>query len=492
MDIIAGKNGSFFVVNGNIDTDTVRKLSGISFEEFSRYNAWETMKKISHLSMAEYAAKNALRPDILEKFDRFSDAVDYKATQDLMFFIENENAHGESENDRDVRIIAPENFKNDFMVQTPREVSGLITDSVEIKNSDVPQMLKSIGTSISRSTISHFVKWNDITYKVDVIPSSTNSRKGAFNSREILIGENCYIFNADDWQYIKDIEYGVKKELKSRQNSWFRREKPEEEITNEIIKKICKNNRKQQIIYTALYKKYQEIKEMRSDYRGIFVHEFHHLKNKILLENRCLKPNTKTLQPEDMYYILAEDERSSHLAVCVDHLNQYWFNHNWETLLRREPCFEIIKDRSESERNRLLANLDFVTNAKLKHWTENHLEAHISKLIHRLPDFMLNCSVAKGLDSKRTEYLLMRSMIYSFRVYNPARQRYKITRLDKYIKIDIPTYQEVLDNIIARARSFIERKCGAKDMLKIKYGFSDKQIKKAAVIYDSALRIKRL
>ena len=87
MDIVAGKNGSFFVVTDIIDTDTSKKLANISFDEFGRYNAWPTMKKISHRSEAEYVEKNGLKLEILQKFDRFREAVDYKATQDLLFFI---------------------------------------------------------------------------------------------------------------------------------------------------------------------------------------------------------------------------------------------------------------------------------------------------------------------------------------------------------------------------------------------------------------------
>lgn len=490
MDIVAGKNGSFFVVTDMIDTDTSKKLANISFDEFGRYNAWPTMKKISHMSEAEYVEKNGLKLEILQKFDRFREAVDYKATQDLLFFIENEGGREQIEDRRGTSLINPENFKNGFLHPAPRELSGMITDSFEIKDQDVPRMLKSLGIVIVRSVISYFVKWNSVTYKVDVIPSSKDARKGAFNGDEITIGENCYIFQSDDWRHIKKIEYRFNQEKISRKTSWFRFDKPEDEIFEDVLKKVCKDSLKC-LIYNELYKKYLSLKQEKADYRGIFIHEFHHLRNKILFENRCLKPNTKALLAPDMYYILVEDERSAHLAAAIDHINQYWHDHNWEKLLKVEPCFEILAFRSESERNRLLVNLDFVTNAKLKYWTENDLDDHFSKILHRIPILHNYCSVAKGIDNDRKEYLRMRSMLYSFWIYDPFSQRYYMKRLDKYIKIDIPVTTDVSEKIIARSQSFIERKLKSKELLVIKYGFSDDQIRKAANIYDTRWRIKR-
>jgi len=489
MDVVAGKNGSFFVVTDNIDTDTSKKLADISFDEFGRYNAWSTMKKIARINSAEYAAKKSLRLDILEKFDRFAEAVDYKATQDLLYFIETESGRGQVANERSTLQINPDNFKNGFLHPAPREVSGLVTDSFHIKNDDVPKMLKAMGVSIVRSVISHFVKWNSVTYKVDVIPAAPDARKGAFNGAEIVVGENCYVFQSDDWRHIKKIEYLFNKEKADRKNSWFRMEKPDEEIFAGVLKKVCKDA-KQQTICNALYQKYVELKEQRANYRSIFIHEFHHLRNKILLENRCLKPNVKALLAPDMYFILVEDERSAHLASTIDRINVYWHDHDWEELLKDEPCFEILASRSEAERNRLLLNLDFVTNAKLKYWTENSLEAHYKKIMHRMPWLHGYCSVAKGIDDSRREYLLMRSMLYSFWVYNPFSQRYKMVRLDKHIKIDIPADGEMPQSIINRAQSFLGKKTAARDMLGMKYGIGGDLIRKAANIYDAQWRIK--
>ena len=131
-----------------------------------------------------------------------------------------------------------------------------------------------------------------------------------------------------------------------------------------------------------------------------------------------------------------------------------------------------------------------VTNAKLKHWTENHLHEHLKRFVHRLPSLQSHCSVAKGIDEKRKEYLQMRSMLYSFWVYNPFTQRHKMVKLDKYIKIDIPVNKDVQENIIDKAQYYIDRKLSAKDMLGMKFGMGDRLIRKAANIYDSALRTK--
>ena len=490
MEIIAGKNGSFFVITRNVDTDTVRKLAGISFDEFGRYNAWATMKRIAKMSSEEYAAKNYLRHDILEKFDRFADAVDLKATQDLMFFIETENGREDFDDVTEIIKIHPHGFKNNFAYPLPRISDGKITDSFALKDQDVPKMLKRIGSVIERSTAYHDVKWNNVTYKADVISEEPKARKASIVGSNIVIRENCYRFSDEDWKYLQKIDDAFNKEKYSREHSWYRFNKPENEILESIITKMCKSNKHNYAMYKAMYAKFVELKNSRTDYMGILVHEFHHLRNRILSQNRCLKADVKALNALDVYYIMVEDERSAHLAVTIDRLNKYWHDKDWEDLLSKEPCFEVLKMRSEEDRDRLLTNLDFVTNIKLKHWTEHCLEQHNPKIASRLPTLQRYSSIAKGLDESRKEYMLMRSMLYTFYVYNPQTGKYKMMRLDKYIKINIPVSDSVINHIIKKVQLFINRKLGAKDMLKIKYGLTDNMIKQAANIYDASLRLK--
>ncbi len=490
MDVVAGKNGSFFVVKREVDAWTAAKLAEISFDEFCRYNAWSTMKKISKLNGQQYAAQNSLQFYTLENFERIAADVDFKATQDLVFFIETEVGREQLEDEFEIRIINSGNFKNAFAYPAPKEVAGVLTDPVVLRDKDIPPLLKKTGISIKRSVLSNFVKWNSVMYRVDISPATSEIKKISAHGSEIMIGEYCYIFNSDDWNYIKRIDNELNRRMKAKK-SWFVREKTPNEIFVEVIRKFCKD-RKSQIMYSCLYKTYAELRDTHADYRSVMVHEYHHLKNRILLENRCLKPNSKALLAADCYYILVEDERSAHLAVTLDRIDRYWHDHDWDALARKEQCFAVLASRSEAERNRLLSNLDFVVNTKLKYWTDYNLDAHYEKLVQRLQWLLRFSSVAKGLDELRKEYVLMRSMLYSFRVYNPYTGKYKFVKLDKYIKIDIPVTGRVLANIIGKTQMFLDRKIGARNMLKIKYGIGDRLIRKAANVYDNNLRIKQV
>ena len=491
MDVIAGKNGSFFVVMGNIEANVAKTLASISFDQFSRYNAWSTMKKVSKLTDWEYAAQNSLDLNVLNDFSRYAKCVDWKATQDLAFFIEMEIGREQLDDDVELRIINPNNFQNGFRYTAPREVAGLLTDPVVLHDDDIPQLLKKTGISIKRMVLSNFVKWNSVTYRVDVVPANTEIKKVMAKGSEIAIGEFCYVFNSDDWTYIKNIDNAMKRCAGSKHKMWFLKNKTDEDVFNDVVKKICKDKNKQ-IMYSALYKKYVELQGRKADYRSVFAHEYHHVKNRILIENRCLKPDTKALLAADIYYILVEDERSAHLAVTLDRLDRYWHDHDWDSFARKEQCFAFLASHTEAERNRLLRNLDFVMNTKLKHWTYYSLDAHYQKLSLRLPWLLKYSSVAKGIDARRKEYILMRSMLYSFRVYDPDADKYKFVQLDKYIKINIPVSGKVMSNVIEKAQMFIDRKNNAKEMLKIKYGMTDRMIKVAANIYDDNLRIKRV
>ena len=109
MDVVAGKGGNFFVVTGRVNNVILGMLSEISYDEFARYNAYSTMKKISRQSCAEYAAKNGLHERILENFFRLEEVIDYHATQDLMYFIESEDSRDRSDSfDNDV-VVDPAN-----------------------------------------------------------------------------------------------------------------------------------------------------------------------------------------------------------------------------------------------------------------------------------------------------------------------------------------------------------------------------------------------
>ncbi len=258
-------------------------------------------------------------------------------------------------------------------------------------------------------------------------------------------------------------------------------------MLEDILRKMFKD--KALIRYTALYHAYREIRKIRHDYAGIFIHEFHHLRNKVLVENRSLHPKSLALNAADLYNIQVEDERSASLAVTIFRLSRYWKNKSWNELLSKEPCFEVLKDRPQEVRENLLKNMEFVVNLKLKHWTENELERHYPKFVSNLPLIEARNSIAKGEDVERREYFRQRSVMYSFYIYNPDSGKFELRNLSRYIKIDIPVDGFVQENIIDKARYYIDRKKAAKRFLLAKDGISEALVKKAAVVFDAPRRL---
>ena len=206
MDVVAGKGGNFFVVNRQVNNTIRNMLLKISADDFGKYNAYSTMKKISRLSCAEYAAQNGLHEDILENFSKLEEVIDTHATQDLMFFIESEDSRERTDSFDNNIVVNPANYNNGFLHAAPREVSGLITDSFQISEDIMPKMLKSIGISIERESLTHHVRWNNVTYKVDVIPEQRLFYRGKITNKSIVIVENRYLFQPEDWKLIQKIE----------------------------------------------------------------------------------------------------------------------------------------------------------------------------------------------------------------------------------------------------------------------------------------------
>ncbi len=487
MDVVAGKGGNFFVVTGRVNNVILNMLSEISYDEFGRYNAYSTMKKISRQSCAEYAAKNGLRERILENFSRLEEVIDYHATQDLMYFIESEDSRDRSESLNNDIVVNPSNYANGFLHAAPREVSGLVTDSFQIPETLVPRMLKSIGIAIKRETLSHFVRWSSVTYKVEIVPERKPCYASRFDNKSIVVVENSYVFEPEDWRIVKKIEQMFIKEKVRRKKSWFLKEKPDELLLDNIFRKLFKE--KELIKYRALYAAYREVRRIRNDYAGAFIHSFHRFRNKILLENRCLHQRSVALHPQDMYNILAEDERSAAFAVTIHHINRYWQGGGWNELLSKEPCLAVLDDRPQETRDSLLKNMEFVLNIKLKHWVENELKTCYPEFIRQLPAIEAQNSIAKGEDDAHREYLLQRSLMYSFRVYNPETGKFEYRNLSRYIKIGIPVDQYIQENIIKKAQYYIDRKKSAKRFLLTKDGISENLVRKAAVIFDTPRRL---
>jgi len=488
MDVVAGKNGSFFVVRKKVSNTVLGMLSDISYEDYSRYYAYSTLKKISNESCAEYAAKNNLKVGILEYFSMVEEAVDFRATQDLMFFIESDDGRNRTEDMDDSIVVEPGNYKNGFAHAAPREVSGLVTDSFYIPDSEVPRMLKSVGIEIVRELLSNFVKWNEITYRAEIVPSRKLEYRSTFDSKSLKVVEECYVFQSDDWNIIKKIEHKFVREKARRQSSWFLKKKPDAEMLENILKSMFKD-KKHLRKYTDLYEAYRAIRRIRHDYIGSFIHEFHHIRNKIVLENHRLRPGSRALSAKNLYFILVEDERSAAFAATINRINTYFENGNWNELLSLEPCFAVLDGRNAEMRDKLLKNMEFILNAKLQYWNEHEWPNYLKKFMARLPQLEAQNSLAKGEDLDGREYLRQRSVMYSFYIYNPEKKKYFIQNLSKYIKVEIPVTPEVQENIIDKAQYYIDRKKTSKNFLMMKEGMTEELLRKATIIYDSHRRL---
>lgn len=90
--------------------------------------------------------------------------------------------------------------------------------------------------------------------------------------------------------------------------------------------------------------------------------------------------------------------------------------------------------------------------------TETELERHYPKFVGLLPALEARNSIAKGEDENRREYLLQRSLMYSFYIYNPDSGKFELHNLSRNIKIDIPADRYIQENIIKKAQYYIDRK----------------------------------
>ena len=202
-------------------------------KSFGKYNAYSTMKKISRQSPAEYAAKNGLRQNIVENFFPSQEVIDYHATRDRCILLNPKTVGNVRTVMTTMLVVNPANYNNGFCMPL-REVSG--ADYRFFSNS------RRFGAAfaekrrhIVKETLSHFVKWNNITYKVDIAPARTQNYVSTFNNKSIIVVENCCVFQSDDWNIVKKIETEVYKKKSSPQKSWFLKEKPDDVLLEDIF-----------------------------------------------------------------------------------------------------------------------------------------------------------------------------------------------------------------------------------------------------------------
>ncbi len=485
MDVIAARKGDFFIVKNNLAADIARKLSNLTFEEFELCAAWNTLRKISFQTIEQYAEKHSLDVDILKEFPSISSNVYYKATKELIFFFERDNNYERFRNTKCI-IKKKQDFENDFKFKIPKSNFGFILNSFYMQNKEIPEYIKRIGSSIVRRLKTYLVQYNEITNSVHIIPKFLPLPTTLNQQNKIFIYENAYVFYPEDWQIIKKIRIYYKRLRASKRSSWFARLQNDEALLNEAIRKICPSPQRENK-FKALYQKYVQLYLQHTNYHGPFIYECHKLRNRILIEGRLCKLCSKKLLPEDIFNLMIENERSSQLALMIDRINHYWFDHNSKKLFSSEPCLKVLEGRSNEEREKLLTNLDFLVNVKLQYWMKNSYNKYYTKIFKQSLELIDLSPVTKRIDEKRDEYHLMRSMMYSLSIYNPNKKIYQLKKLDKYIKFPIPLNNQEKANLITRYKNLTSRQTKAKEFLKIKYGFSEEIIQTANKIYNRTL-----
>lgn len=488
MDVIAAKEGDFFIVKNNLAADIADKLSHITFAEFELYAAWSTLRKISFQTIEQYTAKHNLDIDLLKEFPNISSNVYYKATKDLLFFFERDNNYERFRNTK-CAIKNINFFENDFKFKIPKSNFGFILDSFYMQNKEIPEYIKRIGSSIVRRFKTYLVQYNEITKSAHIIPKFITLPTTFNQQNKIFIYENAYVFYPEDWQNIKKIRIYYKRLRAIKKSSWFGRLQNDENLLNEAIKKICPTPERENK-YKALYQKYVQLSLQHTNYHGPFIYECHKLRNRIMIESRLCKLGSKKLLPEDIFNLMIENERSSQLALMIDRINHYWFDRNSKKLFSLEPCLKILENRNIEEREKLLSNLDFLVNVKLHHWMKTSYAKHYNTIFKQSLNLIDLAPLTKKIDDKKEEYRLMRSMMYGLLVYSPNKKKYQYKKLDKYIRQPIPLHSQEKNSLITRYRNLIIRQEKAKEFIKVKHSLDENIIEKAIKIYNKTLSIQ--
>lgn len=220
-----------------------------------------------------------------------------------------------------------------------------------------------------------------------------------------------------------------------------------------------------------LYKVYQRMLEKETAIKRTILHELKHFKNNLLLESRSYKESAKNLTLENIFNKDIDDERSATFEETLYALNTYLQQENYrnfsmfaenDRLLVSALKTKLAKpDISEQEKEQNIRSLatDYPKLMNLNYilWN-NEAEDYRESLAGIALEDAEKQPLFKETEKNNEEYLQLRSIMFSYRVYNPESKSFTCLDLSRELKtlgkdgkqklVNVRENPEILKNFI--------------------------------------------
>lgn len=323
-------------------------------------------------------------------------------------------------------VKQPHKFKNELNdVNYPSGVLNLRNTfhfNEQILDSTIPEVIKNLGVEIVAKDEVFDVKYDRLrgVYHIE----NYNSTQASVTDRNIKFFRKHLTFPPAEYQKICQF---------SRDYEQAKRLNPSLLIFDYAEQKAIDN--KELSLYNIYANRYMAIKAMDKS----LLHEFTHIKNKMLIRCLGLKSDSKRLSVENTYRLQVEDERSAYLSQVISSVNKYLKSSNPDDYnffdFAGSSLVNKLKTLSPSERFVYVSNPENLLKTSLDYYDRYQKDNYDKGQMHRnTPSYIDKLPLTYPEDSNGEYFNKLRSLMYRFKLYNPSTQREEEVNFARYIQ----------------------------------------------------------
>ncbi|MBP3686791.1 MAG: hypothetical protein J6J35_00320 [Alphaproteobacteria bacterium] len=187
----------------------------------------------------------------------------------------------------------------------------------------------------------------------------------------------------------------------------------------------------------------------------ILIHEFKHVKNNLLQQNRPYKKDYAAPNTTDLYLLEAEDERTAYLESLFFTINEYLKRENYADTSPFWADFswlaQKLEKKSEKQIKSMLYPPEKIMNNGLKEWANKFYNTYTEQFKQNLLTAVLDNPLTPK-DANHKEYKLEQRLLYTFKIYNPYTKKEEITGLADKITVPVPITAKIKRELIIPAQ----------------------------------------
>ena len=318
-------------------------------------------------------------------------------------------------------------FNNGMLADLPPQPDTLYF-SHRMSDDEFPEVIKNLGFEIKPADKEYTVHYNSAKHKFETTPNfaKTNASVNAAQ-RYMLITRNHFHFSSPDYRLLEDLKQRYERARQSQHN-----------LSETDFAASLSDAKERDLFY------FYTNEVVRNRYRNVTInHELKHIVNAVFYDGMTLKQDYKRLQTEDYYRIAVEDERSAYLGELVNNINTYLQNGNFDDFSMfnsNNDDFVVVLEQlpTAAARQAYVTNWPNLVAQKMKDFEQNFREYYDSAQVpQNFNEYVKRAPLAAAEDTDRAEFKKIRSLFYTFQIYNPATRRMEPVNLARHITPDL-------------------------------------------------------